>query len=77
MSKGWWLEGGWRRVEVAVEGRLKYPMVGVGLRSGCVVVELAMRLPRGGRLSVRGRWARSGLSGTTGTAGTSRTQRGG
>ena len=32
---GWWLEGGLK-------------MVGVGLRSGCIVVEFALRLPRGG-----------------------------
>ena len=34
---------------------LRFPMVGAGLESGCIMVELSMRLPRGGLLSVRGR----------------------
>ena len=34
---------------------LRFPMVGAGLESGCIAVELSMRLPRGGRLSVRGK----------------------
>ena len=34
---------------------LKFPTVGAELRSGCIMVELSMRLPRDGRMSVRGR----------------------
>ena len=30
-------------------------MVGAGLESGCIVVELALSLPEVGRMSVRGR----------------------
>ena len=30
-------------------------MVGAGLENGCIVVELALRLPRSGQMSVRGR----------------------
>ena len=29
---------------------LRFPMVGAGVESGCVVVELALRLPRSGRV---------------------------
>ena len=36
----------------AAEGRLwmglRFPMVGAGLESGCILVELALRLPRSG-----------------------------
>ena len=58
---------------------LKFPTVGAELRSGCIMVELSMRLPRGGWMYHvgGGRRVMCGLSVTTETAGTSRTQRGG
>ena len=34
---------------------MKFPTVGAELRRGCIMVELSMRLPRDGRMSVRGR----------------------
>ena len=41
-------------------------MVGAGLESGCIVVELALRLPRSGRMSVRGRqMCRDAIGGET------------
>ncbi len=33
----------------------RFLMVGAGLGRGCIVVELALRLPKVGRMSVRGR----------------------
>ncbi len=50
------MEEGCQVVGVAVESRLC--IVGAGLRSGCVAVELSLRLPRGGLMSVRGRIVR-------------------
>ena len=44
MADEWWFEGGWR----TVEDGLRFPMVGAWLGSGCIVVELSLRLPRGG-----------------------------
>ena len=53
LKDGCWMVG----KMVVVEWRLAVSVP--GLRNGCIVVELALRLPKGGRMSVRP-WAAQG-----------------
>ena len=53
LESGCWMVGEMVGDKVVVEWRLVVSVSVLG--NGCIVVELALRLPKGGRMSVRGR----------------------